>query len=123
MYCQILGIFDGRSPTYSRRWSTDGRYKCGLLAPRHPTEATAPALGWAARPVARPDTMMVRLVVGGVKGGGAGSADTHLERLEVVEVALEAVEHLAHRHALDSILVLDQDHTVGSDQTGFGQSL
>ncbi len=44
--------------------------------------------------------------------GGVISSDTHLERLEVVEITLKAVEHLAHRHALDSVLGLDQDHLV-----------
>ena len=43
---------------------------------------------------------MVRLAVVGVKGGGAGS------------VAFELAEHLPHRHALDSILSLDQDRLV-----------
>ena len=43
---------------------------------------------------------------------GAFSSDAYLERLEVDGVAFEAVEHLPHRPALDSILGLDQDHTV-----------
>ena len=45
--------------------------------------------------------------------GGVFSSNAYLQRLEVVEITPEAVEHLAHRHALDSFLVLDQDHTVG----------
>ncbi len=44
--------------------------------------------------------------------GGAISSNAHLEGLEVLQVAVEVVEYLMHRHALDSVLGLDQDHTV-----------
>ena len=46
-------------------------------------------------------------------GGAISSSDAYLQRLEVRRVTLERLEHLAHRHALDSILGLDQDQVVG----------
>ncbi len=46
------------------------------------------------------------LPVGISKGWRVFLSNAHLERLKVVE-------HLAQRHALDSVLVLDQDRLVG----------
>ena len=44
---------------------------------------------------------------------GASSSDAHLLSLEFLQVALELVEHLAQRHALDCVFGLDQNHLVG----------
>ena len=48
-----------------------------------------------------------------ILGRRASLSDAHLQHLEAFQVTLERVEHVAHRHALDSILGLDQDHLVG----------
>ncbi len=71
------------------------------------------------------ETLAPPAIRGSIRGsvGAISLSNTYLECFQILGVTLEAVEHLAHRHALDSVLVLDQDHIVGSDQTGVGQSL